>query len=309
MATAQTDKQSSKIGAAGLSVGSNSLLVLAKLGVGLWVGSVAIISEAIHSANDLIAAMLALYAVKRAAVPADEDHRYGHGKFESVSAGIEAALISVAALAIIVGAAKKLAVGVEVRLPGIGAVVMVVSALINLAVSSHLFKVARQTDSIALMADAWHLRADVYTAAGTGVAMLVIAVSGWHIIDPIIAIVVAVMILRTGWHLIGDSLGEMLDRSLPEDEAAISQLIQQHGRHIVGFHRLRSRRAGPHRYFDVHIVVCRDLHVSEAHALTNHLEQRVREILPDAEITIHVEPCDRAHEECEGRTRCLHVSA
>ncbi len=309
MTAAQTDKQSSKIQAAGLSVGSNSLLVLAKLGVGLWVGSVAIVSEAIHSANDLIAAMLALYAVRCAGVPADEDHRYGHGKFESVSAAIEAALISVAACAIVITAIRKLTVGVEVGRPWIGAVVMAVSALINLAVSSHLFNVARRTDSIALMADAWHLRADVYTAGGTGVAMLVIAVSGWHIIDPIIAIVVALMILRTGWRLIGDSLGQMLDRSLPEDEAAISRLIEQHGRQVVGFHRLRSRRAGPHRYFDVHIVVCRDLNVAEAHELTDHLEQRVQEILPDSEITIHVEPCNRAREECEGRTRCLHVSA
>ena len=297
-----------KVRAAGLSVVSNSLLVVAKLAVGIWTGSVAIVSEAIHSANDLLAAVIALYAVKRAMIPPDEDHRYGHGKFEPVSAGVEGGLILLAAAVIVVAAVSKLLGGLGVERPGAGAAIMAVSALVNIAVSSHLFKVGRRTDSIALVADAWHLRTDVYTSAGTGIAMVLIAITDIHVLDPLIAIIVALVIVRAGWNLVGKSLAQMVDRSLPEEETAIASLIQEHGRHLVGFHKLRSRRSGSSRYFDVHLVVCRDLHISEAHELTDHIEQRVRRILPSAEITIHVEPCDRAREKCEGRTNCPFVS-
>ncbi len=161
-----------------LSVASNSLLILLKIGVGILIGSVAVISEAIHSAVDLVAALIALFAVRTASQAADERHPYGHGKFENISGTVEGLLIFFAAAWIIYSAVRKLMHPGELETPSWGVLVMLVSAIVNIVVSRRLFKVGRETDSVALQADGWHLRTDVYTSLGVMLGLLVIWVVG-----------------------------------------------------------------------------------------------------------------------------------
>ncbi|MBC7294455.1 MAG: cation transporter, partial [Thermoleophilia bacterium] len=192
--------RASKSGAAVLSVLSNSLLILLKVAVGLLTGSVAVLSEAIHSAVDLVAALIALFAVRKSGQAADERHPYGHGKFENISGTIEALLIFLAAAWIIYEAVRKLISPRAVDMPVWGVGVMLVSAIVNIVVSGRLLKVGRETESVALQADAWHLRTDVYTSAGVMVGLLAIWLGSvfapdvdlrW--VDPAVAIVVALL--------------------------------------------------------------------------------------------------------------------
>ena len=285
--------------AAKLSVLSNSILTLAKLGAGIASGSISVISEAAHSANDLVASLLAFYSIRKANEPADERHGYGHGKYESLSGAAEALLIVVAALVIAYHAtAKLLHKDFESREQTLGIVVMGVSAIANWFVSQYLFRVARKHDSIALDADAWHLRTDVVTSAGVLVGLAVIAITDWHPLDPIVALFVAGLILVQGYRLIAEAMGQLLDSSLPPEELdVVKRLVADHqGRH-VGFHALRSRRAGRQRHLDLHLVVCSEMHVNEAHELCDGLEQGIADELPGTDVVIHVEPCSNT--ECE----------
>ena len=285
--------------AAKLSVLSNSVLTLAKLGAGIASGSISVISEAAHSANDLVAALLALFSIRKANEPADERHGYGHGKYESLSGATEALLIVVAALVIAYHASLKLwRHEFASQEPTLGMVVMGVSAALNMLVSHHLFRMAEKHDSIALQADAWHLRTDVVTSAGVFVGLVVIALTGWKPLDPIVALCVAALILVQGYRLISEALSQLLDSSLPPEELeVVKRLVADHqGRH-VGFHALRSRRAGRQRHLDLHLVVCSEMHVNEAHALCDTLEERIAAELPGTDLVIHVEPCSNL--ECQ----------
>ena len=285
--------------AAKLSVLYNSTLTLAKLGAGLASGSISVISEAAHSANDLVASLLAFYSISKANEPADERHGYGHGKYESLSGAAEALLIVVAALAIAYHAIVKLCRhDFESQAQTLGMAVMGVSAVANWFVSQYLFRTAKKHDSIALHADAWHLRTDVVTSAGVFVGLAVIAITDWHPLDPIVALFVAGLILVQGYRLITEALGQLLDSSLPPEELdVVKRLVADHqGRH-VGVHALRSRRAGRQRHLDLHLVVCSEMHVNEAHELCDRLEQHIADRLPGTDVIIHVEPCNNL--ECE----------
>lgn len=185
-----------------LSVISNSLLIVMKLAAGIISGSVSIISEAIHSSLDLVAAIIAFFAVKISGTPADERHPFGHGKVENVSGVIEALLIFAASAWIIYEAIDRFVHPGETGALGLGVLVMAVSAVVNIIVSRHLYKVARQTDSVALEADALHLKTDVITSAGVALGLVLIWLTDWHVLDPIIALVVAVIIIYESWMLL-----------------------------------------------------------------------------------------------------------
>jgi len=287
-----------KTRAAAVSVASNLCLTSVKVGVGLVTHSVSILSEALHSGLDLAAAVMALLAVRKSRSPADASHNFGHGKFESMSGLAEGALILVAVGLIAWSAGRRLVLGeTDVRLPMLGAGVMGFSALTNMLVSRLLFRVAKRTESVALEADAWHLRTDVWTSAGVLAGMVVIAVGarlGWreaHHLDPVIAMGVALVILRAAWGITRRSYDHLVDRALPPDEVAkITSLLEQHYPQLTGFHRLRTRRAGPQRYVDLHVVVPGAQSVAEAHALADHLERDLGALLPRVEVMIHVEP-------------------
>jgi cation diffusion facilitator family transporter len=287
-----------KAAVARLSVISNATLTAAKLVVGLAIGSIAVVAEGLHSGVDLVAAALALWSVRKASQPADSTHPFGHGKFESLSAVIEAALILVAAVGIIwVAVARLMSAASEVTLPVIGIVTMGISAAVNAVVSTLLFRVARNTESPALEADAWHLRTDVYTSVGVLIGMAGIHLTrlaglpGGHLIDPIAAILVALAIGHAAWDITWRSVDQLTDHTLPADERRlIEQLIAEHYPQFVNYHSLRSRRAGSERHVDLHLVVPPDTHVSDAHALADHLEEDIRRTLPNVHILIHVEP-------------------
>lgn len=287
-----------------LSVFSNLALVLMKFIVGFAIGSVSIISEAIHSSMDLIASLIAFFSVRKSSEPPDPDHSFGHGKFEDVSGLIEALLIFVAAILIVWGAVQKLlGAGTEEFEPQLllfGIAVMGISALANWYVSHRLFVVAKEAGSIALESDAWHLRTDVYTSLGVFGGLLLIQITGNPIFDPLIALCVAVVIMKAAYDLTQRSFADLIDHSIPAaDGQRIREIICQHAGIYAGFHDLKTRRSGPETFIEFHLVVPGDISVAQSHDLTDHLEADLNAEYPRAIITIHVEPCTEG--EC---TRC-----
>lgn len=293
--------QRRKTAVAWLSVISNTTLVLLKLIVGLLIGSVSVMSEAIHSGVDLLAAIIALFAVKTAGKPADKDHPFGHGKIENISGTVEALLIFLAAGWIIFEALKKLLHHQgAVEDPVWGVAIMLISAVANLYVSGRLFKVGTETDSIALQADAWHLRTDVYTSAGVMLGLLVITAGklfwpdvdlSW--VDPVAALAVALLIIHAAWELTMQSGRDLLDASLPSDEEAwIIQHIMRLYPSVRGYHNLRTRKAGQTRFIEFHLIVEADMLVEDAHRVSEDMTSGIEERFPGAHVTVHIEPCD-----------------
>ncbi len=288
-----------KTKAARLSIASNTVLTIGKLGAGISMNSVSVISEAIHSSLDLLAALLAFLSVRESAKPADERHQYGHGKFENLASVIEAILILAAAGMIIYNAYPKLFGRVEVHALGLGTVVMGISAAVNFFVSSKLMKVAHKTESPALAADAWHLRTDVYTSLGVLAGIVAIKLTGLTIIDPIIAIAVALLIIKAGVDLIRDSMHSILDANLPEeDEEVIRDILREHSSSYVEFHKLRTRKAGSQRYVDLHLVVPSEWAINKVHTLCDCIEADIKTRLKGALVLIHTEPCALKCSEC-----------
>ncbi|MCL4459180.1 MAG: cation diffusion facilitator family transporter [Chloroflexi bacterium] len=282
---------STKEQAAALSIISNTILILLKLSVGLAIGSVSVISEAIHSGIDLLAAVIALFSVHIADRPADVSHPYGHGKVENVSGTIEAGLIFLAAIFIIYESVRRITHGLEIESVNLGLAVMLVSIIVNLLVSRHLRRVAMATDSLALEADAWHLRTDIYTALGVLLGLFVVGISGWKILDPLIAIAVALFITKAAIQITKKSFVDLLDARLPgAEQERIAAIINDHYRRFVEFHDLRTRKAGSIHYVDLHLVVNPSLSVEQAHELCDHLEQDLEAAIPNCSVTIHVEP-------------------
>jgi cation diffusion facilitator family transporter len=294
------DSQRRKSNVALLSVVSNAMLVTLKLAVGLLIGSVAVLSEAIHSGLDLVASLIAFFAIKQSGKPADADHPYGHGKIENLSGAVEAVLIFVAAAWIVVEAMRKLLHPVPIETLGLGVAVMGVSALANTFVSHRLFKVGHETESVALQADAWHLRTDVYTSLGVFAGLALIAISErlvpgthFHWIDPIAAILVALLIVRAAWRLTVQSLRDLIDQSMPEAEQdEIRRALTTFRPEMYGFHRLRTRKAGATRFIDFHMLVAPKMHVDASHALADRVTAKILERFPRAHVIVHIEPCE-----------------
>ena len=279
-----------KIRVARLSILSNSMLIVLKVVVGLLSGSVSIISEAIHSFMDLLASFVAFFSVRISDTPADERHPYGHGKFENISGVVEALLIFVAAFWIIFEAVKKIVEPSKVEHIGYGFAVMIVSAIVNIFVSRKLFQVAKETDSVALEADALHLKADVYTSIGVAAGLVLMWISGKPLFDPIIAIFVAMLILKESYELFSKAYAPLLDLALPAAEVAqISGIIQRHCTNEMSFHDLRSRKAGNYKYIDFHLILDPEKTVREAHAICDQIEMDIKKAFDPAEVTIHVE--------------------
>jgi cation diffusion facilitator family transporter len=293
------DSNTRKVRIAWLSVLSNISLVSLKIIVGMLIGSVSVISEAIHSGVDLLAALIALFAVKKASQPSDEDHPFGHGKFENVSGTVEALLIFLAAAWIIYEAVHKLLHPRTLDAPFWGIMVMIFSAAMNQFISSLLFKVGKETDSIALQADAWHLRTDVYTSLGvmTGLAFIYFSGRffpgqdfGW--IDPAAAIAVALLILQAAFQLILQSARDLLDVNLPEEEAWTRQFLSQQPSPAKGFHHLRTRKGGATRFMEFHLVVEPKMSVLESHRLGDQIVAKIKERFPGCKVIVHIEPCE-----------------
>jgi cation diffusion facilitator family transporter len=260
-----------------------------KLAVGFISGSVSIISEAIHSSMDLMAAIIAFFSVKVSDNPPDTRHPYGHGKVENISGVIEALLIFVAAIWIIVEAVRKLMGGaIELESIGLGSIVMLISAIINTIVSRMLYKVARETHSVALEADALHLKTDVYTSLGVAVGLGLIMITGINWLDPVVAILVAVFIIRESYFLLVRAFTPLLDEAWKNDE--IEELEKTLNNLNVNYHNLRTRIAGNYRFIDLHIEMPKDLSVESAHKYCDMIEGNLTSKFENLSVTIHVEP-------------------
>jgi cation diffusion facilitator family transporter len=304
------DKRKSSV--ALLSVASNTILVLLKLTVGIIIGSVSVISEAIHSSVDLLAALIALFAVRTSGKPADAEHPFGHGKVENISGTVEALLIFLAAGWIIFEAVKKLKDPEPLEEVGWGVAVMMVSSAANILVSKTLFKVGKETDSVALQADAWHLRTDVYTSAGVMAGLAIIWIGrivlpgtdlNW--VDPVAAIGVALLIIKAAYQLTVESARDLLDVSLPKDEeACIRKRIAAFAPTIRGFHRLCTRKSGSHRFVEFHMIVDPSMTIDESHRIADMLTCSIKQQYPGTTVHIHIEPCD-CNSTNEGKCDCL----
>jgi cation diffusion facilitator family transporter len=287
-----------KTGAAGLSIASNSALIGLKLGAGAITGSIAILTEAIHSMIDLIASVVAFVSVRKAGEPADEDHPYGHDKVESLAAAIEGMLILVGAAIIVYEASHRLVEGAEVDALGIGIAVMAFSVLANLVVSAVLMRQAREHDSPALEGDAAHLRTDALTSAGVLAGLTLVEITGVVAFDSITALLVAAAIVGAGLRILRRSSGVLVDEVLPDEEmdrieAAIAAARTPE---VAGYHKLRARRGGSRRYIDLHVQYRSGTSLERAHELAHAMRDSIESRIRRAEVLIHVEPETSFHD-------------
>jgi cation diffusion facilitator family transporter len=281
-----------KSGAAALSIASNALLIAIKLAAGAITGSIAILTEAVHSLIDLVASVVAFVSVRKADEPADADHPYGHEKVESLAATIEGLLILLGAAIIIYEATHRLVVGSQVETLGVGIAVMGFSVLANLVVSTVLARQAKAYDSPALEGDAAHLRTDALTSAGVVVGLILVKVTGNAAFDSITALAVAAAIVVAGVRIIRRSSGVLVDEALPDEEmdrieAAIASARTPE---VAGYHKLRARRAGARRYIDLHVQYRSGTSLERAHELAHTMRDSIEADITRAEVLIHVEP-------------------
>jgi cation diffusion facilitator family transporter len=288
---AAPDKQ----GTAALSVASNSGLILLKVIAGTLTGSVAVLTEAVHSSIDLIASIVAFLSVRKAEEPADESHRYGHEKLENLAAAIEGVLILVGSAAIAFEAIRRLITGGQTHTIWLGIVVIAFSAAVNLIVSTVIARGGRLTGSPALEGDAAHLRTDAASSIVVLVALVLVHLTGLQWIDPVAALLVASTILVTGIRLVAKAGRALVDESLPSEEtAAIASVIASFAdRGVVGYHELRTRSAGSQRYVDLHVQFGAGTSLEDAHRTAHELQDSIAAALGGADVLIHLEPEDR----------------
>lgn len=280
---------------AALSVVSNSTLILLKLIAGILTGSVAILTEAVHSSVDLLASLVALISIRKAEEPADESHLYGHEKVENLAAALEGILILVGSAAIAFAAIRRLIRGGSTHTLALGIGVIGFAAVANLVVSSVIARGGRLTRSPALEGDAAHLRTDSASSLVVLGALALVGVTGEQWIDPVAALMVAAAIVVTGVRLLIRAGEVLVDQSLPAPETAeISAVISSFAsRGVIGYHALRTRRAGSQRYVDVHIQFRAGISLEDAHQLAHELQDQIVEELDGADVLIHLEPQER----------------
>ena len=285
----------SKAGAALLSICSNSLLIVLKAVAGSVTGSVALLTEALHSSVDLVASVVAWVSVRKADEPADAEHPYGHEKIESLAASIEGMLILVGSAVIVYEAVRRLIGGGEIENLGFGIAVLAFSIVVNLAVAARLRARAAATTSPALEADAEHLRTDALSSMGVLVGLVLVQVTGATWLDPVIALLVAVAIVGAGLRIMRSSSRVLIDETLPEDElAAIRDAVVGFGpQGVAGFHKLRARRAGARRYVDLHVQFRSGTTLEAAHRTSHDLQHAIQLRVDGADVLIHLEPEDR----------------
>jgi cation diffusion facilitator family transporter len=280
--------------AAGLSIISNSILILLKIAAGVLTGSIALITEAIHSAVDLVASIIAYFSVRKADQPADADHLYGHAKVENLAAALEGLLIVLGAAVIIFESVRRLPDPPHLDSLWIGIAVITLSAGVNLAVSSFLYKQAKLHESPALEGDAAHLRTDALTSVGVLIGLVVVQITGIQVLDPLVAIAVAGAIIFAGVRIVTRSSRVLVDEALPQHELdEVRAAIENYGApEIYGFHKLRARRAGSQRYIDLHVQFRSGTTLERAHALSHDLTDAISQRIRSADVLIHLEPED-----------------
>ena len=296
--------------AAGLSFLSNFTLMFVKLAVGLSTGSIAILSDALDSAEDTVSSSFAFFSVRVSARPADVDHPYGHGKVESLTAATQALLISGGGVFIMYQAVHRLIDGQKDIVVGPGLATMGATALINLGVALYVGRAALATGSLALTSETRHLWTNIAQAVAVVIGLALVGLTGRNLFDPLVALFLAVYILWTAARIFQSALVQIMDVSLPPSELKIIEHCVVHlGSEITGYHDLRTRRSGRERYIDLHLVVDPRKSVGEVHDLCDRIEEEVVRHLPGSVVTIHVEPVDDRSPAPDGACREAEGSA
>ncbi len=298
-----------KTGAAKLAISAVSFLIVMKVVASIVTGSIAIRADAIHSAIDLFGVVVGYIGIRISGKPPDEQHAFGHGKAENIAGVVIAGLIFIAAGTIVYQAITRLITEGALELVTIGIYVTAAAIVINLAASWYTLRVARSTDSLALEATARDLLADVLSSGAVLVGLILVRLTGIAILDPIVALLVAIIIARTAFLTMKKSFGGLMDIKLPQaEEDEIIACLKKHGGPLVGFHKIRTRKAGSQRYIDFHLVVPKDVSVEEAHRICDELEQDIETRLSYTSVTIHVEPCDGKCQQCAiSPDLCQHI--
>ena len=277
--------------AAFLSIISNSTLVAGKFLVGFLTGSIGILSEAVHSSMDLVASGIAWWSVRKSGLPPDETHNYGHGKIETVSAVFESLLIVAAGVLIFWEAIQKIFHAAPIEEISWGLWIMGISTVVNILVSRYLFKVGQETESQALIADAHHLSSDVWSSIGVFGGLIIVHFTGWYWVDPAIALLVGLWIIRIGLVLCYEGIEGLIDTVLPEEEAQVIRHILDEDSRVHLYHHLRSRRSGSIRLIDFHIHLDHDMTLEDAHRITHEIKHKIESQIPKVDVIIHAEPC------------------
>lgn len=278
---------------AGISITSNVILSVLKVITGILTGSLSIISEAIHSLSDFFASVLTFFSVMKSSQPADNDHPYGHGKYEDMAGFIEGLLIILAALFIIWEASKKIIFGINIDAENdMGIIVMLIAVIFNIVVSSLLFKTAKETNSISLYADGEHLRTDVYSSLGVMAGLVLIKITGHRVLDPVIAILVAVIIFRVGYTISKKAASNLLDHSLPEENINnIKQIIEDYSANVtLKQNSIKARQVGPAKDIDLILQFQENTSICNCHKICDEIEQKIQQLYPNCSISIHAEP-------------------
>ncbi|MBR2526353.1 cation transporter [bacterium] len=278
---------------AGLSITSNVILSVLKIITGIISGSLSIISEAIHSLSDLFASVLTFFSVMKSSIPADEDHPYGHGKYEDMAGFIEGILIVLASLFIIYEASKKIIFGIDMDTENfLGILVMFIAVIMNIIVSYFLFKVAKESNSISLYADGEHLRTDIYSSLGVLIGLTLIKFTGYTLLDPIFAILVAVFIFKAGYSISKRAASNLLDHSLPDENINdIKRIIEVYANSVkLKKNSLKARQVGPTKDIDMILQFNECTSICDCHKICDEIEKQIQEFYPNCSISIHSEP-------------------
>ncbi len=289
-----------------VSLAYNVLFTAGKLVAALLTGSMSLLSEALQSATDIVASALAYVGVRVASAPPDERHPYGHGKVETLTGFGEAILLFLMVLYLIGEGVHRLFVGSELESLEVGIGVMALSTVSSLFVGRYVLSVGKRTGSLALLSNGQHLMVDFWTSLGVLAALGMIQLTGWTAIDPLLAIGIALWLMRGAWRLAAHAFHDLIDQSLPPEEIAQIDALVRSEPDVISYHRLRTRRSGTMRYIDLHIVVPSDWSLQQAHAVADRLEKRIAQALAPAQVVIHVDPYDptrASHQPSDARER------
>jgi cation diffusion facilitator family transporter len=282
-----------------LAIFSVSLLIVIKAVASILTGSIGIRADAVHSVVDLTGVIVGFIGIRVSNRPPDERHPFGHGKAENIAGTAIAILIFFAAATIIYEAINRLVTGTIIEFVTIGIYFTVAAIVINLVVASYVLKVARLNDSIALKAMGQDLRADMLSSCAVLVGLMLVRLTGLYLLDPLVALLVGALIARTAYLTMRSSLGGLMDTKLPSNEENTIRLcIAKHNDQIVGFHKLRTRKAGNQRHVDFHLMMAKDISLDRAHEICNSIEIEIKNKLPESSVTAHIEPCLEECKQC-----------
>lgn len=279
--------------AAGLSIISNVFITALKIFAGVMSGSISIISEAVHSLSDFFASALTFFSVIKSSEPADDDHQYGHGRYEDMAGFAEGILIILAAIYIICESVKKIVSHTPFENESnFGIIVMLTAVILNIAVSGYLFKIAKESGSISLYADGEHLRTDVYSSLGVLAGLVLIKITGYSILDPIIAIFIAIFIFNAGYMISKKALKRLLDYSLPkEDITKIENIVNEYSENVkLKKHGIKTRQTGPYIEIELVLQFPKETSLCKCHQICEEIEKNIGSVYKNASVSIHSEP-------------------